>query len=167
MSTIHLFGSGRNPDNNLGDLEKTILIQNLLEVPFAERDENWRDEFLANIADCTLKLADTEVVMGSDGFPYYQLETAPKDKSFQAFVINNRLEDFLLPKGFGIVLNPQNEQPDWVFSYGDLVNLFLNEDFYTEDELFSNAQNQGPIDGEEQLLVGQPSETILPQIVRD
>lgn len=167
MSTIHLFDDSNNAsDNRLGDLEKTIIINNLMEVPFGERDEEWRDTFLTNIAASTLKLAETEVVIGPDGFPYFQLESAPKDQNFQAFVIKNRLKDFVLPKGFGIAINTQYENPDWVFTYGDLVNYFLNDEFYTDNSIFSRKNEQTVIGKDEEILVGQPSEVILPQVAR-
>lgn len=167
MSTIHLFDDSNNAsDNRLGDLEKTIIINNLMEVPFGKRDEEWRDTFLTNIAASTLKLAETEVVIGPDGFPYFQLESAPKDQNFQAFVIKNRLKDFVLPKGFGIAINTQYENPDWVFTYGDLVNYFLNDEFYTDNSIFSRKNEQTVIGKDEEILVGQPSEVILPQVAR-
>lgn len=167
MSTIHLFDDSNNAsDNRLGDLEKTIIINNLMEVPFGERDEEWRDTFLTNIAASTLKLAETEVVIGPDGFPYFQLESAPKDQNFQAFVIKNRLKDFVIPKGFGIAINTQYENPDWVFTYGDLVNYFLNDEFYTDNSIFSRKNEQTVIGKDEEILVGQPSEVILPQVAR-
>jgi len=150
MNTIHLFDDSNNGDDNrLGDLEKTIIVNSLMEIPFEDRDEEWRDTFLKNIAECTLKLAETEVVVGPDGFPYFQLESAPKDQNFQAFVIKNRLKD-----------------PDWVFTYGDLVNFFLNEEFYTDESIFSKKNTPTIIGKDEEILVGQPAETILPQTVR-
>lgn len=167
MNTIHLFDDSNNAHHNrLGDLEKTIIIDNLLTVPFGERDEVWRDTFLNNIAECTLKLADTEVVIGPDGYPYFQLESVPKDQNFQAFVIRNRLLDFVLPKGFGIAINTQNENPDWIFTYGDLVNYSLNDEFYTDESVFSQKNEKTIIGKDEDILVGQPSELILPTILR-
>lgn len=167
MNTIHLFDDSNNAHHNrLGDLEKTIIIDNLLTVPFGERDELWRDTFLNNIAECTLKLADTEVVIGPDGYPYFQLESVPKDQNFQAFVIRNRLLDFVLPKGFGIAINTQNENPDWIFTYGDLVNYSLNDEFYTDESVFSQKNEKTIIGKDEDILVGQPSELILPTILR-
>lgn len=41
----------KNPNKNeqqpnfLGDLEKTIIINQLMEVPFTDRNEQWRDDF--------------------------------------------------------------------------------------------------------------------------
>jgi hypothetical protein len=72
----------------------------------------------------------------------------------------------VLPKGFGIAINTQNENPDWVFTYGDLVNYFLNGEFYTDDSVFSKKNEQTIIGKDEEILVGQPAETILPQAVR-
>jgi GTP-sensing pleiotropic transcriptional regulator CodY len=86
MNTIHLFDDSNNAnDNRLGDLEKTIIINSLMEVPFEERDEEWRDIFLANIAECTLKLAETEVVVGPDGFPYFSTRKCSEGSELSGF----------------------------------------------------------------------------------
>ena len=151
--------------NFLGDLEKTIIINQLMETPFLERDEAWRDRFLQHIAQANLKLAETEVVMSNDGFPYFQLETVQNGESFHAFVIENQLER-VLDQGFGIVINAQNGQPDWVFSYGDLVNYGLNSCFYSEQSLFSDPKAYNSIGQDEDILVGQPSESIFPSYLR-
>ncbi|UIR54564.1 hypothetical protein LZQ00_09790 [Sphingobacterium sp. SRCM116780] len=167
MSTIHLFNDSEDSTENLlGDLSKTIIINSLIEVPFHERDEKWVAEFLENIGESTFQLADSEVIIGPDGYPYFQLENAPKDQNFQAFVIKNRLKSFLLKKGMGIAINAHQEKPDWIFSYGDLVNFHLNNEFYTDDSIFSKKTEEAHINKDEQILVGQPSETILPQDLR-
>ncbi|MBP3943894.1 hypothetical protein J5U18_09995 [Sphingobacteriaceae bacterium WQ 2009] len=167
MSTIHLFDDSRNQDNNLlGDLAATITIQELMLVPFAERDEQWRMDFLVNLPTASLQLADPELVVGPDGFPYLQLITAEKDKNYQAFVIQNRNSDYILTNGFGVVINAHLEQPDWVLTYGDLANLSLNNEFYTDESLFSKETAEQTIDKDEKVLVGAPSEIILPKAVR-
>ncbi|WDF70134.1 hypothetical protein PQ465_07085 [Sphingobacterium oryzagri] len=150
----------------LGDLEKTIIINQLMDVPFAERNEKWRDDFLANIAGANLKLGDPEVIMSNDEFPYFQLVTVAPGESFKAFVIEHQV-DAIMEQGFGIVINPQFEQPDWVFSYGDLVNLKLNGEFYTSNSVFSNNKAQQSIGQHEEILVGQPSEAIFPTALRN
>lgn len=161
----------KNPNKNeqqpnfLGDLEKTIIINQLMEVPFADRNEQWRDDFLSHIAGANLKLGDPEVIMSNDGFPYIQLQTVAPDESFQAFVLQNQL-DVILEQGFGVAINAQSGQPDWVFSYGDLVNLKLNHFFYSEVSLFSNPSEYLGIGQDEDILVGQPSEDIFPGYLR-
>src|SRR5690606_2176490 len=149
----------------LGDLEKTLIINQLMEVPFADRDEQWRDDFLRNIDGANLKLREPEVALSNDGFPFIQLETVRTGESFQAFVIQNQL-DTIMEQGFGIVINPHLSQPDWVFSYGDLVNKHLNGSFYTDGGVFSNPDEYTQIEKDEEILVGQPSEDIFPDFLR-
>ena len=38
-----------NPEVGLGDLEKTVILNSLLEVPFEERNEKWVERFLQSI----------------------------------------------------------------------------------------------------------------------
>lgn len=155
-----------NPEVGLGDLEKTVILNSLLEVPFDNRDEKWVDSFLQSVDQANLKLGSPEVVIGSDGFPYIQLENVKTDESFQAFVINKQLPTILM-QGFGVVINPQNERPDWVFSYGDIVNYELNDTFYTDNSIFSNNKEQIVIQPDEEILVGAPSDTILPKYLKN
>lgn len=161
----------KNSNNNnqagtfLGDLEKTIIINQLMTIPFKERNEEWRDSFLSHIAEANLKVGEPEVVMSNDGFPYIQLHTVSTGESFQAYVLQNQL-DLVLEQGFGIAINSHEGQPDWVFSYGDLVNLKLNGSFYTELSLFSNSKEYNSIGKDEEILVGQPSEDIFPSFLR-
>lgn len=167
MSTIHLFNDSENFNENLlGDLSKTININSLLEIPLKERDEKWVAEFLENIDESTFQLADSELIIGPDGYPYFQLENAPKDQNFQAFVIKHKAKSFLLKKGMGLAINTHKEQPDWIFTYGDLVNYCLNNEFYSDESIFSKKIDETSVDKDEKILVGQPSETILPADLR-
>ncbi|PRD55874.1 hypothetical protein [Sphingobacterium gobiense] len=152
-------------DSLLGDLEKTIIINNLMDSPFPERDEQWRDHFLSHIGGANLKLGEPEVAISKDGFPYIQLQTVAAGESFQAFVIKNEL-DTILEQGFGVAINADLQQPDWIFSYGDLVNLKLNGSFYTDKTVFTNPEEYLGIDKDEEILVGQPAEEIFPNFLR-
>lgn len=158
--------SDNNPQMGLGDLEKTVSLNALVEVPFEQRDQRWVENFLNNIDQANLKLGNPEVIIASDGFPYIQLQTVTTDESFQAFVISKQLPTILM-QGFGIVINPQNEKPDWVFSYGDICNYELNESFYTDDSIFSKNKEQVVIGQDEKILIGQPSEAILPKYLKN
>lgn len=149
----------------LGDLEKTVIINALLETPIPQRDQQWIATFLENIADANLKLGAPEVVIASDGFPYVQLESVSSNENFQAFVISKQLPTLLL-QGFGLVINAKNEQPDWIFTYGDIANFELNDSFYTEDSIFSKNRENVVIGSDEKILIGQPSDTILPKYLR-
>lgn len=150
----------------LGDLEKTVTLNALLEIPFEQRDQTWVNTFLDSIAEANLKIGQPEVVIASDGFPYVQLQSVHTDENFQAFVINKQLPTLLM-QGFGVVINPQNTQPDWVFSYGDIVNYEINDSFYTEESIFSHNKENVAIGSDEKILIGQPSDAILPKYLRN
>lgn len=153
-------------DFGLGDLEKTVTLNTLLTTPFENRDQSWVESFLENIAEANLKLGQPEVIMASDGFPYLQLESVHSDENFHAFVINKQLPTLLL-QGFGVVINAKNSQPDWVFSYGDIVNYELNDEFYAKSTTFSHNKENVAIGSDEKILVGQPSDNIMPKYLRN
>lgn len=158
-----------NKDTNsgvgLGDLEKTVKLNALMVVPFEKRDLAWRVEFLDSLPQANLKLSTTEVVLSDDGFPYIQLETVQSNQNFHAYVISKQLPT-ILNQGFGIVINPQNEKTDWILSYGDLVNYELNDNFYTDNSIFSDNKTNIAIGKDEKILVGQPATSILPSYLR-
>lgn len=151
----------------LGDLNKTGIIFKLIQTPFSERDENWQKEFLLNIGQASFRCADPQIITGPDGFPYFQLFLPEPNKSFQCYAIDKMKDDFLLASGYGVVINPSANSADWVLSYGDILNYHLNQSFYTTEETpFSREQNDEIIPRNEKVMIGQPSETILPKQTR-
>lgn len=148
-----------------GDLSKTDILNKLCQIPKAQRDERWREKFLSNVADAGFRCANPQMIKGPDDFPYFILILPGPFQNFQAFTIRHMKDDFLLDAGYGIVINPQGNQADWVFSYGDIVNFQVNGEFYT------GAIRPHPEDGElmnqtEQMQISQPSEKYLPKTVR-
>ena len=151
----------------LGDLSKTDVIYQLVQTPPSERDETWRETFLANISEASFRCGDPQIVTGPDGFPYFQLFLPEPNKSFQCYVIEKMKDDFLLASGFGVVINPNSSSADWVLSYGDVLNYHLNRTFYTTTETsFSKAIQDETITENEKVMIGQPSEAILPKQTR-
>lgn len=151
----------------LGDLEKTQLIFGLIDVPRENRGEEWQKSFLENVVHASFRCGDPQVITGPDGFPYFQLLMPRPNEHFQCYVIDRMKDDFLLELGYGVVINPDKGQPDWVLSYRDILNLHLTESFYTTGStLFSGAKNDETIIKDEKVLIGQPSEFILPAMTR-
>lgn len=151
----------------LGDLQKTEVIFQLVKVPHSERDANWQKTLLENLAQASFRCGDPQVIKGPDGFPYFQLFLPEPNQSFQCFVIEKMKDDFLLSSGFGVVLNPSSTQVDWVLSAGDILNFYLNKEFYTIEETpFSKATTNEVLSKHEQVLIGQPAESILPKVTR-
>ena len=156
------------PSPYLGDLSKTAKIQELVQTPHSDRNENWSDEFLSNMASASFMCGNPQIITGPDGLPYFQLFLPEPNVSFQCYVIERMKDDFLLEKGYGVVINPTGGQPDWVLSYGDILNFHLNQTFYTEEETpFSKETTDEVITETENIMIGQPSELILPTITRN
>jgi len=74
-------------------------------------------------------------------------------------------DDFLLDQGFGVVINASKGDPDWVFSYGDIVNYHIRNEFFTKSEK-RDLPEQEIIKEKEEVRVGQPSESVLPNKTR-
>jgi hypothetical protein len=148
-----------------GDLDKTKVLRALFETPQEQRNDFWRKTFLDNVAEASFACGQPQVIEGPDGFPYFQLNTPEPFKEFQCYVIKNMKDDFLLAEGFGVVINTSKNQPDWVFSYGDIVNYHIKREFYSISTEWNRPQNE-VVQDKEQALIGQPSEAILPTQAR-
>ncbi len=147
------------------DITKTQVMVDMFRVPGEQRDDSWHEAFYANVPTASFACADPQVVNGPDGFPYFVLKTPEAGQPFESFCIRNMKDDFLLERGFGVVINPRAGGADWVFSYGDIVNLHLNNEFYTAAPVV-NLEKTETIREEEQVLVAQPSESYLPGSTR-
>jgi hypothetical protein len=148
----------------LGDLNKTNRLYKLVQVPQAKRDTAWEKSFLENISGASFRSGNPQVQLGPDGLPYFQLFLPEPNKSFQCYVIDQMKDDFLLAAGYGVAINPTKTGADWVFSYGDILNLYLNKEFYTDTETsFLKAENGVNIQPNEEIIVAKPAENLLPK----
>src|SRR5688572_25906396 len=106
----------------------------LFQVSQEQRGDSWRHTFYENVKSASFACGDPQTFTGPDGFPYFILRTPEPNKPFESFCLRNMKDDFLLDKGFGVVINPRENSVDWVFSHGDIVNLHLNNDFFTKTD---------------------------------
>lgn len=151
----------------LGDLAKTGALYELVAVAPPDRDEDWSAAFLANLSAASFRCGNPQIIQGPDGFPYFQLFLPEPGVGFQCYVIDRMKDDFLLERGLGVVINPTNAGPDWVLSYGDILNFHLNKEFYTTGETpFSKEITDEVIETNEDVMIGQPSEVLLPTVAR-
>lgn len=147
------------------DITKTQVMVDLFNSPKEQRDDNWRQAFFKNVQTASYACGNPQIFTGPDGFPYFILRTPEPNKPFESFCIRNMKDDFLLDKGFGVAINPRENSVDWVFSYGDIVNLHLNKEFFTKTEAVE-IQNEETIKKNEEIFIGQPSQSFLPRQAR-
>lgn len=148
-----------------GDLEKTGILAGLFEVPVEQRDGKWQSILFDTIAHASFRCGDPQIIAGPDGFPYFQLLMPVPNQPFTCYTADHVIKDFLMEHGFGLVINPDKGNPDWVFSYGDVLNYFLKDAFYSEAPV--NAQpGKEVLEKNLNVLAGQPSEAYLPSCAR-
>lgn len=145
------------------DLNKVGKILELFSVAADRRDAAWKSDFFANVVDASFACGDPQVISGPDGFPYFQLFCPEPYKSFDSFCICNLLE-YTTENGFGIVINPRENNVDWVFSCGDLLSYRLLNSFNVGE--IQQGHTQTTIQTATKVLVGAPAETILPKYTR-
>ncbi|MFZ1677027.1 MAG: hypothetical protein WAT91_07135 [Saprospiraceae bacterium] len=147
------------------DITQTQTIIDLLSVPADQRDEVWNQKFLIDVQTASFACTDPQIVKGPDGFPYFGLHIPEPGKPFTSYCIKNMAEDFLLDNGYGVVINPKENAADWVFSYGDIINLQINKMFYSPVENVL-IEPEVTISKNEHVLIAQPSESYLPAKAR-
>ena len=147
------------------DITKTQTMVDLFKIPQEQRDDNWRQTFYDNVQSASYACGNPQTFTGPDGFPYFVLKTPEANKPFESFCIRNMKDDFLMEKGFGVAINPRDNSVDWVFSYGDIVNLHLNKEFFTKTDTVE-LENVETIKKDEKVLLAQPSESYLPRQTR-
>lgn len=150
----------------LGDLEKTQLIQQLLQTPAPERDAAWSKAFFSHLPTASFRSVVPQVVTGPGGFPYFQLFLPEPGQPFQCFVLGKMKDDFLLGKGFGVVLNPTTSSADWVFTYGDILH-YHQKNTFEYPEIPPQPLSQEALKESEEVMIAAPSEEFFPQVTRN
>ena len=149
-----------------GDLQKTQILSDLFAISRQARDDKWQQDVITNLADASFRCGDPQLLTGPGGFPYFQLFIPEQNQPFECYVLSHMVDDFLFERGWGVVINLRDNQPDWLLTYGDVVNYKINKEFYTAPQV-TDLPPAGIIDKEEQVLVGQPSDLLLPPAVRN
>lgn len=120
----------------------TRIVQALLAVPRAAREEAWAARFLAHVADAAFFPGDPAIVSGPDRLPLFALHSGGPEGGFPSHVLHHMKDEFLLERGLGAVINPGDQDADWAFSYGDILQYHLHGAFYPSRD--SGACELGP-----------------------
>jgi hypothetical protein len=153
-------------------IHKTYVIRDLLRTPCDERGEGWLGAFHDSIVDAAMMAAD-DTVIGSDGFPYLALCLPEDGDDFVPHSIGSEL-DRCTNEGAGIaVFTDWEEEPNVVFSYGDLWSLRAHGHFYGDPVDAEQAEIDGlpddthsASDDLENVMMGKPSEEYFPNWAR-
>ncbi len=156
----------KNKEPYLGDITKTLVLQQLFNIQDELRDQAWLDQFYSAVTEASFKCEAPQVIQGPDGFPYVKLEIPAQGEEFQCYVLKHMKDDFLLERGFGVAIFTDKNQPDWVFTYGDILNFHLLNSFTAKNNIFGDKQHSEELPEPEDLVIGEPSKDILPMETR-
>lgn len=141
-----------------GAMTSTRIVQELLALPKAERNQAWSRQLLAHVADAAFFTRYPSVLLGADRLPFFALYSTPAEEPYPTHVIHHMKDDILLEHGMGVVINPSGPDADWAFSFGDILNFHLHGAFYPPpaDTAAPPAQGMAP-----QSRLPQPARNAL------
>ena len=137
-------------------------IEDLFKTQLDERNQSWIDVFNISIKNYRFEALLPNVFEDRIGMSYLNLTFNNQNGHEIDEFIEKSLED-----GYGICINGKENEQDWLFTYGELLDYHLNKKFYSNQILEPFTGNV--IDRyfhEKQATIGQPSEKYLPQITR-
>lgn len=146
------------------NFEHTQVVGNLLKIGRESRDEKWMSTFLSHVGQAAFACGEPQVIKGPDGFPYFQFFMPKNEQLKEFYVLGDMLEDFLLENGFGIALEPRNNQVEWILSYGDLLHYAIHRTFAipTSHIFEKSTLKDEVIDGSQSVQTLDPPVYILP-----
>lgn len=131
----------------------------ILKTPHELRDLQWENNFFQAFSEAKVSLLSMEPITGPDGWPYMVVEHRADSQE-----PTQKLLHWLETRGIGLVLNPQAEYPDYLFSYGMIW-------YFRKTGLFYQQQVERP-EGKVELNTadikssGEPTKDYLPDHVR-
>jgi len=141
--------------------KKGETVQELLRLKADARDNEWTQRFYNLIPEEDLYFDDLNPFWGPDNLPYVKLFLKPKSYTAKLPEISEHCITF----GLGAVLIWEKpDEPDWVFSCGDIVSLANFGAILSGASVSGHEQYQ--VDQPEEVTVGNPSEKFLPSSIR-
>ena len=142
------------------------LVAELLQVEQVKRDSSWYAAFYQFIQTAGFEAGEPPIITDAAGHSFFVLKTPEAGQPFEAVCIRDS-KDFLLDKGFGIAINPTDTHAEWLFSYGDIVNLHINDSFVTgtaaaDVRHIEMTKRVEVVKKGEDIMLAQPSDKYLP-----
>ena len=144
----------------------TETVTSLLQVEQARRDASWHAAFYQCIQTAGFEGGEPAIITDAEGHSFFVLKTPAPGQPFEAICIRDSL-NFLLEKGFGIAINPTDTYAEWLFSYGDMVNLHISNCFVTNTATadvrhIEMTKRVEVVKKGEDIMLAQPSDRYLP-----
>ncbi len=131
----------------------------LLDVTAEERDNSWETKFLDAFVNAKVEILSEDPQPGPDGFPYLFVRTSEQGTEPVVKVV-----DWLATRGIGLAVNPQNDNPDYVFTYGMLWNFKERQRFI--QPIAHTRSTHMEIPNGKKLFYGNLSDEFFPPYAR-
>lgn len=140
-------------------MSSLVTLEELVKVSDENRDENWENKFFQALSLGQLAVDMEEPQAGPDGWPY--LFTKTSEASPEPF---QKILHWLFDKGIGLVINPDKEYPDYIFTYGMLWHFKETGLFFKEVPKLPEGVFEFQV--KDIKKAGDPGESFLPSYVR-
>lgn len=138
-------------------------MDKLIETTDHDRDQHWENEFFNELSTSHLKVLFEEAKTGPDNWPYLLVKT--DNEGTEPF---QNILHWLITRGIGLVVNPEKQYPDYVFTYGMLWYFQETGLFYSHssNSMLNTKAEVFKVESQTKVHVGQPDEKFLPFYVR-
>ncbi len=135
-------------------------LDTLCFTPEYKRDSFWERQFLDAFVQGRVQLISDEPQKGPDGWPYMFVRSIANESEGEPVLA---LLDWLKDKGIGMVVNPNKELPDFIFTYGMIWN-FAERNLLIEVPPKGEASSEAEVSFSEgeSVFFGCPSREFLP-----
>jgi hypothetical protein len=132
--------------------------QQLIKVESELRDELWEDRFLTALTECRLNILSADPQTGPDGWPYLFVEISEDGEPAQ------KVLHWLATRGIGLAVNPDQEYPDFILSWGMIWYFRETGRFFRRD--VDSLAGRVELSLAQIAHAGTPSPQFLPDYVR-
>lgn len=138
----------------------SVDLQKLVTVPDEKRDQSWENLFFQKLTSGHLSVLSADPQTGPDGWPY--LLTVVDDSAAEPV---QKMLHWCATKGVGLVVNPNKDYPDYVFTYGMIWHFRQTGYFYLDQAEVKTGVVEVNVN-DTNVMSGSPSEEFLPKYVR-
>ncbi len=130
----------------------------ILLVPDSQRDQKWEKIFFDAFLQSKVNIVSEQPQTGPDGWPYLLVSTDETAKE-----PTSKLLSWLSQKGVGLVVNPQKDFPDYIFTWG-MIWYQKHRGLFQVDKTIDSTSNL--VTDNCEIKFGPPSNEYLPIFVR-
>ncbi len=138
-----------------------ILVKHLSQPP-SLRNEEWHHKAFELMVDANVTIENDDPKAGPDGMPY-MLASIKIDSKEPC----QKLCRWLYEKGIGLVVNPQKQDPDFVFSYGMIWSFLATNSFLPKTAASEEEKKDIEVTPGQQYYFGDLTDDIIPKTPRD